>query len=441
MNSVTKSWLSPRWTTIRGGDKGSVDSFGAIPEPEVLDLLNTYEDTVYSCAKWLSDTVSSVPLKVYVKTLPGQPEPKCPTTPVTKAALDHLANMDLREVVDHGLLTLLDHPNAAMNRNEMLRVIDIHLSLAGNAYLYKRREFHEIHDGRDLNDGLVEALEVIAPQHLEMVTDEHGHYCGWKDKRYDSPKFVPKEDLVWFKFVDPTTPYGPGYSPVRGVYERINLAKQELAYLAGLYRNQARPDSLVAIKDISPGEAERVQKELSQRFRQGGMGGPWVVNGEDVEAKMLNWSPKDVLGTELYQWTKLQIINAFGLNEGIFTTAATSYASADVARYMAMLNGVLPRLRLIEEQLNHQLVPEFDERLLIAFDDPVPENKEALLKEQTELLDRKVLTINEVRKMRGLPPVAWGDEPEGGEANAASFRNQGDVSRSGPPTGGQRPVR
>ena len=42
------------------------------------------------------------------------------------------------------------------------------------------------------------------------------------------------------------------------------------------------------------------------------------------------------------------------------------------------------------------------------------EDENSRVSRQMQLLDRGVLTINEVRRQRNLPDVPWGDEPRRG---------------------------
>ena len=74
---------------------------------------------------------------------------------------------------------------------------------------------------------------------------------------------------------------------------------------------------------------------------------------------------------------------------------------------------IVPRLRRRDERLNAQLLPMFDPsgRMFFQSPDPVPANQQYLLQQEQSDLKFGVLTINEVRAGRGMPPVAWGDKP------------------------------
>ena len=66
-----------------------------------------------------------------------------------------------------------------------------------------------------------------------------------------------------------------------------------------------------------------------------------------------------------------------------------------------------------DEKISEKLIPLFDRsgRLFVASDDPVPSNAELEMKRQELDLRYGVISINEVRQQRGLPPVSWGDKP------------------------------
>lgn len=406
-NVVTKGFLSPRWTEASGGDKRSADAWGVLPEPDVATLLRLNDDTVYSCVDYCAKAVSKSDLKVLVTTRPHQINPKCLCAEVVCKS-DKLMRIGksakIQRVLEHPLVDLLEHPCDDLSKNDWLYFLDSQLSLAGEAFVHVVREDYSLReDGTPVvNEGLPVGLWPLLTQHVK-VQSENGRVVGYTYHINNEPIIYRKKDIIHFKMVNAENPYGAGYGPVRAVYERILLGKYELSYLSSLFRNQARFDSLVTIKGGSTADqCERLQKELEMRFSKGAMGGPWVTD-EDYEVQPLSWSPKDILGTELYKWTKLQIINAFGLNAAIFDTESSNRATAMTARIQSQDNCVEPRLRLIEEKLNHTLCHEFDGRLLVEFESAVIEDKDFDLERNKTYLAAGVLDVNEVRASLGLP--------------------------------------
>jgi len=60
--------------------------------------------------------------------------------------------------------------------------------------------------------------------------------------------------------------------------------------------------------------------------------------------------------------------------------------------------------------MNERVLPLFDEKLFCAFDDPVPQNRELILKEQVGRVKGNIMLINEARAEQGLEPIDGGDE-------------------------------
>jgi hypothetical protein len=106
------------------------------------------------------------------------------------------------------------------------------------------------------------------------------------------------------------------------------------------------------------------------------------------------------------------IANAFHVPLS-FLTSETNLANLQAAEHQHMAKAIFPRLQRRDEKLNEQLVPLFDPtgRLFMASEDPVPYNQEIAWRQQEVDLRYGIVTINEVRQDRGLPPVPWGDTP------------------------------
>jgi hypothetical protein len=116
---------------------------------------------------------------------------------------------------------------------------------------------------------------------------------------------------------------------------------------------------------------------------------------------------------EIYKWIKLQIVNAFQLNAGLFDIeGGVARANMEAAIYLGRRNAVCPRLGLYEEVLTHQLLrPDFDERLIFAFDNPVPEDLAQLQAIMSAGAVVGAFTRNEWRELAGYEPTEWGKEP------------------------------
>ena len=110
--------------------------------------------------------------------------------------------------------------------------------------------------------------------------------------------------------------------------------------------------------------------------------------------------------------TKEDVANAFHVPLS-FLTSSTNLANLQAAEQQHMARAISPRLRRRDQKINEALIPLYDPsgRLFVASEDPVPYNQEIAWRQQEVDLKFGIVTINEVRQDRGLPPVAWGDTP------------------------------
>ena len=131
-----------------------------------------------------------------------------------------------------------------------------------------------------------------------------------------------------------------------------------------------------------------------------------------MKVQLLSHSMGDLAALAYLRATKEDVCNAFGVPLS-FLTAETNLANLQAAEAQHACHAILPRLRRRDEKLNEQLVPLFDPsgRLFLASQDPVPIDANATVAQQQIDLKFGIVTINEVRGERGLPPVPWGDVP------------------------------
>src|SRR4051812_4641608 len=79
-----KTW--PNWQPLGGFPNYGTDYYNR-KTPTPSELIQAFEDTVFSCASLIADTVASTPLKLYVKTEAGQARPKCKTRPAKRKTM------------------------------------------------------------------------------------------------------------------------------------------------------------------------------------------------------------------------------------------------------------------------------------------------------------------------------------------------------------------
>jgi HK97 family phage portal protein len=224
-------------------------------------------------------------------------------------------------------------------------------------------------------------------------------------------RFEPAE-VIHFRYPDPKDPYTAGLSPLRACWEQAALLSDYLAFKKATWENSAIPGAIISPDEvISEEERDRLESQWNAKFRRGGAGRA-LVTETGMRVSLLAHSAGDLAALAEYGKTKEDICNAFHVPLS-FLTAETNLANLQAAEHQHMAKAIFPRLQRRDEKLNEQLVPLFDPsgRLFVASEDPVPFNQELGFQQQALDLKFGVLTINEVRQDRGLPPVPWGETP------------------------------
>ena len=112
------------------------------------------------------------------------------------------------------------------------------------------------------------------------------------------------------------------------------------------------------------------------------------------------------------RWNREEICAAYGVPMSKVTSENVNLANAYVGERQYAADTILPRTTRIEEKLNeNSFIQRYGQNMFVAFDNPVPEDKEFELKERESDLKNSVKSINEVRKQRGLEEVEWGNIP------------------------------
>ena len=400
--------------TVREEGSSSIDIWGVERAPGKGDLVDSYKGTAYACANLCAQGVAATPLRLYVTTGKGQTNPKVPTrgvsrkdkarlaaTPVCGKQVVAAANVE--EVLAHPILDLLDTVNAELDGFTLLEITDLYLEVVGSAYWYLPRD----------PLGRVEAIWILQSQYVNPKRNDAGRIVAYEYGSQDSKAAYSVDTVLPFYFPNLSNPYAEGWSPLRAAYESVMLEEKNRAQAAALLENNARPDLLVSAKGEGGGlgdhEADRLERRFRRKFHRGSQGGIAVISDE-VDITPISFPPKDVQAMLLHGMTKEDIANAYGVPMSLLATKDVNRANAEAGHYQLAKNAILPRCRRLEQRLSQRFCPLFDERLFLAFDDPVPEDNAFALQRRQVSMQTGTLTINEARAEDGREPVDGGDD-------------------------------
>ncbi len=402
---VNKSW--PNWQNISGGTAYAYPDEYNRPQPSKLDLIRAVADMAYACISLIANNIALHRIKLYADMPKGRPTPKgCRTlTPKQRYHLkSRLDFTDLYQVERHPCLELLYSVNSEHNYLELMVNTVFSLEATGNAYWRKERDAF----------GVVDDLVWLPVEKVWPVKDRRtGVIVGYDYGEQSKPEHIAKEDVIHFRYPNLADAYGEGTSPLAAVWNRIQIAFKETGYLDATLTNNARPDAIISPDSdwaMGVNQEERLQKEITQRFRRAGAGGV-LVWGDKLKLQPLSWQPKDLALAELYANVKLSISNAFHIPPDMWEPGASNRATAETAEYIFALRCLKPRIAYLTEKLTRDLAQEFDERLLFLADEIVPEDKTFELQKWDTLVKAGICTRATAQEMLGLPVEEWAREP------------------------------
>jgi HK97 family phage portal protein len=392
-----------------------VDAYKRDRSPTPNETLAELKNTAFTCASINAAVCAAYPPRLYVATEPGEPAPRCLTRSLDRVGEERLRENPtlprrftkahkLEEVLDHPLLALFRRVNPVHNSFDLWELTTFYQEVLGSAYWYLR--FGPL--------GVPEEIWILPAQNVtpkrepqsRRLVDYYEYRTGMQVQR-----FGPAE-VIHFRYPDPKDPYTAGLSPLRACWEQAALTSEYLAFKKAVWENSAVP-GLVVSPDSVIGEEERdrLEAQWNAKFRRGGARRV-LVTESGMQVSILAHSMGDLAALAEYGKTKEDVCNAFHVPLAFLTTE-TNLANLQAAEHQHMAKAIFPRLQRRDEKLNEQLLPLYDPsgRLFVASEDPVPFNQEIGFRQQEVDMKYGILTINEVRQDRGLPPVPWGNTP------------------------------
>lgn len=403
-------WLRPKSFAPMPSSAAAppLDAFRRIRPPTALELLAELKNTAWTCASINASVCATFPPKLYLAVAPGE-TPRWRTRSVDGATQRRLqrqadASPSIVEVTDHPLLTVLSSVNPVHNSFDLWELTQLSLEIHGLAYWLL-----------DLDPVLNVPGQIwVLPAHLvtprrEAASANLVDYYEYRGRGVE--RFAPERVIV-FRCPDPRDPYAAGLSPLRACFEQVMMTSEFAALKRCLYDHAGVPSVVLTPDDQLGGdERDRLEKQWQQKFSRGGHGQALVADSS-LKVTLLSQSLGDLAALADMKAAKEDIANAFGVPLPLLS-GDTNLANMQAADHLHKTLAIGPRLRRRDQKLNEQLLPRFDPsgRLFLASDDPTPANQEFALRQEASDLRLGVRTVNEVRSARGLPPVAWGDQP------------------------------
>jgi len=408
------------------GSQGVFRIKGTFPPTNKAQLVKRNKMWAYTFAKKNAVATACIPLRLYARRRSNEPKFISPyLEPVTKDHHSYLKSLpnihnkiagadEVVEVTVHPFLELWSSVNENMEGFEMKELISLFQELTGDSYLWM-----------ELNGttGRPTQFQVLMSQFVKIVegTDRliEGYVYGKTDQHSVA---LTHDEVCHFRYPNPNSQLY-GLSPLEAAVRPHDILWALEEYEKTLIDNDARPDFVINYKkgQMSPERRRQLTQEWYRLLSKGGRGKPFIGSGE-IDIKELGFPPREMAFLELCNWELKTLASAFDMPESFYAKSpARAISFADNVRYARF--ATLPRCRRQEQSLNAHVINKWDERLFVAYDNPVPADIEMDLKKaMVTLKSNGTVTKNEFRGFLGLDELDGeeGDEYIEGSNSAGS---------------------
>jgi len=388
-----------------------------------IELLKLNKGYVGVCNTKNATSIASTPLKLYAINDNSSQKIVYPYKTLNKVQTDKIKKesksliikqaANLVEISEHPVFDVLNEVNDDLNYYDLMEMTAAYLGMIGNAYWEIEKD----------KKGLPVHINVLPAEYTCVTLDDTLHIKGYRLFNGVYQREFEKENIIHFKNVSPglfwrvwnnalmTGLYGMGDAEY--CLDEIYLYNSINDYLRALTENNAIPSAIVKYTGgrLDKNTMADVQRQWDKVLRTWKKAGKTKVMDQDFDFQAISLPPKDLDFAEGRKWLRGVICNAFGVPEDLITTENSNKASSSTAIHNYFRFTIKPKLKRMEERLNSHLISLYDDNLFFQFDECVPNDEALAMQQEDGDLRNGVITINEVRRGRGLSEVEWGSVP------------------------------
>ena len=318
--------------------------------------------------------------------------------------------LEIREQPEHRLAKTLRNPNDVFTMGDMLWLLAWHLQQVGEGYWQK------LTDGM----GLVNQLWPLPPENVSPVFTDTATLVGWMVRDGKGKEFaLEANEICRFWTPDPKTLFSSMgvLGPMATEYDQSRFLED---HLKGHFENDATPRMVIIGKDSHATVQDGVQRDFHRKWRamhNARVGTArslpaFIPPGWDIKELNAHGNAADVI--PLKEANRRQTMAGYGVPGSVVgMDENVNRATAEALDWIFDKNTITHYTDIISEVLTTRIAEEFDSRLRVGFREFVQPDKEHVLKQEKQDLDKGVRSVQQVITARGGNPkdAPWGEKP------------------------------
>jgi HK97 family phage portal protein len=313
-----------------------------------------------------------------------------------------------QEVNNHFLNPILKRANPFESFNWIVLSDIIYLMITGNSFTQKVT----VDNGKRIKE-----LYALKPSKMKMqVNTETG---AIKNYIYDEgastfsvDSITGESDILHQKLFNPVNNYY-GASVTESAAREIDSSNEATNWQKKMLENEGRPGLIYSVKgSLTDDQFTRIKEQLHERYAGSENAGKSIIL-ESIEGSQVipyNWSPKELDFMESNRELARRICLAYGVPPQLLGIPGDStYSNYKEARLGFYEDTIFWYMNYFKTEFNNWIFGD-DTRIYIDYDlneIPALAPKREMMWERAQKSD--FITINEKRKMVGLPAIPGGD--------------------------------
>ena len=273
----------------------------------------------------------------------------------------------------------------------------------------------------------------VSPYYDNVLRHESAYFqYGWTAGAMPIP--FGKRELIWLSR-NPRSDSIYGRSPVEVLQDIIMSLIYGATFNLDFYTNNNMPDGIISLLGANAEQIKKFRERFEEQFKVKDTYGNWrkqfhkfPITSTDTKFTPFQLTSQQMEIISQQEWFSKLVWACFGITPSeLGYTENSNKATELVQSKVFKRKAVRPLLKLLEYNINTQLMPEFGhdeiEFKFIEYDLNEDLEKHKLYEIQ---LKNGIKSVNEIRQELGLEKIEGGDKPKGPNENPFEEENQFD---------------
>lgn len=305
-----------------------------------------------------------------------------------------------KEVLNtHPLNLALSSKNNIMSKYNFIKLLIQSVLLRGNGFAYIHRA----------NDGTAIKLQYLNSSDVNIFYDKQKQQLYYICNLFPKRKIEPCNMIHLVKNSDDGI---NGISVLSYAARAIKLANNTENSANSFFTNGCNLSGVLTVQgQLNDKQRADIRTSWNQAYSNGGNGLAVLQGNMSYQAIQLSAADSQML--ESRQFNVADIARFFGISPVLLGDLShSSYATIEATQNQFLLHTLQPYITMCEEEFTRKLCKPSDNNTIVNFDETalLKTDKTSLASYYGTLLDKGILTINEVRKELGYSEIEGGDK-------------------------------